>query len=58
MSEQKKTEVTKETGVELNVVTFDEKGEIVGLDEEILDDVSAGLMENNSGCNNSANGSC
>jgi hypothetical protein len=59
MGEQKTTEVTKETGVALDVVTFDEKGEIVGVEEDLLDDVSGGLLaENNTGCNNSANGSC
>lgn len=59
MSEQNKNEVKKETGVEIEGVTFDEKGEVVGLDEDILDDVAGGLVsENNTGCGNSANLSC
>lgn len=58
MSEQNKTEVSKESGVELGVVTFDEKGEIVGLDEAALDDVAGGLADSNKGCGNSINGSC
>lgn len=61
MSEQNKNETIKKDGVELEQVTFDEKGEVVGLDEEILDDVSGGLSkgaENNTGCGNSANLSC
>lgn len=65
MSEQD-NEISKDTdaadpgGTEITNVTFDENGQVVGLEEEILDDVSGGLLEsaNNSGCNNSANGWC
>jgi hypothetical protein len=59
MSEQTNNEVTKETGVEIEGATFDENGAIVGVDEELLDDVSGGLVSaNNTGCGNSANLSC
>lgn len=59
MSEQNNNEVKKETGVAIEGATFDEKGEIVGVDEELLDDVAGGLLaENNTGCGNSANLSC
>lgn len=60
MSEQTKNEVKQETGVEIERVTFDENGGLVGLDESALDDVAGGLLdaENNKGCGNSVNGSC
>jgi hypothetical protein len=59
MSDQNKNEVKKETGIEVETVTFDEKGEVVGLDQEVLDSVAGGLLaDDNTGCGNSVNGSC
>lgn len=53
MSEQNNNEVKKEDGVEVDNVTFDANGELVGLDPEILDGVAGGLVESNgSGCVN------
>jgi hypothetical protein len=60
MSEQNKSEVKQETGVDIERVTFDENGELIGLDEAALDDVAGGLAvaDSNKGCGNSVNGSC
>lgn len=60
MSEQNKNEVAKETGIELDNITFDANGEVKGLDDVALDDVAGGLLEadGNTGCGNTANGMC
>lgn len=60
MSEQKKEQATKPGGVELDVVTFDEQGGLVGLDEDMLDDVAGGLTDASCdmGCNELPNRSC
>ncbi len=59
MSEQKPSE--KKDGIEVDNLTFDANGEVVGLSDAVLDDVAGGLRAvegNNTGCGNSANLSC
>ncbi len=56
-----KPEDVKQEGINVDQVTFDQNGEIVGLSDDVLDNVAGGLRaveENNKGCGNSVNGSC
>jgi hypothetical protein len=55
MSEQTKQEEKKETGIEVESVTFDSNGEVVGVDEAVLDSVAGGLVADNQGCVNGFN---
>jgi hypothetical protein len=54
MSEPKKEE-KKETGIEVDSVTFDSNGEVEGVDESVLDGVAGGLQAGDSGCINGFN---
>jgi hypothetical protein len=60
MSAHKKEPVAKPGGVELDVVTFDEGGGLVGLDDDMLDDVAGGLTDASCdmGCSELPNRSC
>jgi hypothetical protein len=54
MNEQIKKD-EKKIGIEVDSVTFDSNGEVVGLDDSVLDNVAGGLMDSDSGCINGAN---
>lgn len=43
MSNEEKNQAGKQPLIKLRAVTFDENGEIVGLDDDVLDHVSGGL---------------
>lgn len=59
MTEQNKT---PEAGIDLEKVSFDTDGKIVGLADDVLDSISGGLMDesmepgDNGACGNTANG--
>lgn len=44
MSEQNKDLAEKKTGIEVDTVVFDGNGQVVGMDDDILSGVAAGLM--------------
>lgn len=60
MSEQKTARATHDDGVDIDAMTFDEKGGLVGLDEAALDDVAGGLSDAacDMGCEELPNRSC
>jgi len=45
-----KDPVESQEGVDIKKVTFDENGEVKGLEDEDLKDVSGGLADTNFGC--------
>jgi len=45
-----KDPVESKEGVDIKKVTFDENGEVKGIDDEDLKDVSGGLSDTNFGC--------
>lgn len=54
--------VESKEGIDIEKVTFDENGEVVGLDDTVLADISGGLaseeevITNGSGCNQGCGG--
>lgn len=49
MSEHDKDVITKETGIEVDKVVFDSNGQVLHVDDEVLDGVAGGLMEDMQG---------
>jgi hypothetical protein len=51
MSEPNNNETKKETGIEVENITFDDKGQVAGLDESVLDEAAGGLASVDAGVN-------